>query len=753
MEVRRHYRTCTLCEAMCGLVIETEQARVTDVRGDDDDPFSRGHLCPKAMGLKDLHEDPDRLRTPLLRDGSRFVPIGWDEAFDRVADGVHRVQAKHGKDAFALYQGNPTVHNYGSMLFAPMFMAALGSRARFSATSVDQLPHMLVGLWMFGHQLLMPVPDLDRTNYFLVLGANPVVSNGSIMTAPGAKRRMEGILARGGKVVVIDPRRTETAAMASEHHFIRPGRDAWMLLALLHTVLTEELVSLGHLAPLIPDLSAIHALTRPYPPERVAPIVGISADTLRRLAREFAQAERAVCYGRMGISTQDFGALTCWLIHLLNILTGHFDRAGCAMFTSPAVDLLMLPGSQLRGHHGRYKSRLRGLPEFGGEFPLSTLAEEIEAGGRGGIFGLITSAGNPALSAPNGARLERALPKLEFMASIDFYLNETTRHAHVILPPSGPLEHDHYDVALHLLAVRNTAKYSKAIFPRAPEARHDWEILNELTYRLARGPVARVFARTQAEVLKHLGPRGILDLLLRAGPRGERARRKGMPALTLRALEDAPHGIDLGALESRLPSRLFTRHKRIALCPRPLVDDLARLEGSLCEAELTDRDPSELVLIGRRQLRSNNSWMHNSLRLVKGPARCTLQMHPDDARARKLAHGNLVEIASRTGRIEVPLEITDALMKGVVSLPHGWGHTRSGTQLSVAEKYAGASINDITDELRIDSLAGTASFSGVPVTVTRATVAKASPDLPAAELPEAELPEAVAVAPEIEQAT
>ncbi|MFT3925912.1 MAG: molybdopterin oxidoreductase family protein [Myxococcales bacterium] len=712
----RHYRTCTLCEAMCGLVIETKGSEVSAIRGDQEDPFSRGHICPKAMALKDLHDDSDRLRTPLKREGDKFVPIGWDEAFDLVAEGIKRVQRAHGKSAVALYQGNPTVHNYGSMLFAPMFMAALGTRARFSATSVDQLPHMLASLWMFGHQLLMPVPDLDRTDYFLVLGANPAVSNGSLMTAPGAKDRIEGIVARGGKVVVIDPRRSETSALASEHHFVRPGKDALLLLGLIHTVFDEQLAKPGRLEAFTQGRSEVERLVRPYAPERVAKVVGIEAGTIRRLAREFAKAERAVCYGRMGVSTQDFGGLTCWLINVLNIITGNLDRVGGAMFTSPAVDLVQLPVRQFQGHYGLYKSRVRGLPEFGGELPVAALAEEIETEGKGQIRGLVTSAGNPVLSTPNGVRLERALPKLEFMVSIDFYLNETTRHAHVILPPSGPLEHDHYDIALHLLQVRNTAKYSKAIFPRPSEARHDWEILSELTWRLVDGRLARLAARAQAEVTCKLEPKGMVDLLLRAGPHGDRfiPLKRG---LSIKQLEQQPHGVDLGGLEPRFPERLKTRGKQIQLAPEPLVQDLRRLEQALREDE---RAEPGLVLIGRRQLRSNNSWMHNSLRLVKGPVRCTLQMHPEDAQARGLNHGELVQIRSRVGSVEAPLEVTEALMPGVVSLPHGWGHTRKGTKLQVAEQHPGASINDVTDEARVDALAGTASFSGLPVQVTRA---------------------------------
>ncbi len=713
----QHYRTCTLCEAMCGIAVETEADHVTSIRGDRDDPFSKGHICPKAVGLKDVHEDPDRLRTPLVRVGKEFMAIGWDEAYDRVADNLKRVQARYGRSAVGVYQGNPTVHNYGSMIFAPMFVRSLHTRNRFSATSVDQLPHMLADFLMFGHQLLFPIPDLDRTDHLLVLGANPAVSNGSLMTAPGASDRLRAIQRRGGRVVVLDPRRTETAVLADEHHFIRPGSDALFLLAVLHTLFAEKRVQPGRLTPFLAGLPEVESLVQSYSPERVSARVGIGAPEIRRIALEFAAAKRAVCYGRVGVSTQDFGALACWLVNLLNIVTGNFDREGGAMFTRPAVDLVEPPlrAAFGRGHFAAFKSRLRQLPEFGGELPVAAMAEEIDTEGKGQIRALVTSAGNPVLSTPNGARLERALAGLDFMVSIDFYLNETTRHANIILPPTGPLEHDHYDLVFHLLAVRNTSKYSPAVFPRPEQARHDWEIFNELTWRMSKGRFSRLAARASAGVLGKLGPRGMLDLLLRAGPYGDRFV-PGSTRLSLRKLERAPHGIDLGALTPCLPGRLFTEHRKIVLAPEPLVSDLARLERSLAEPAAAP-EKGELLLIGRRQLRSNNSWMHNSQRLVKGPVRCTLQMHPSDADSLGLEHGKVVEVSSRVGSLQAPLEVTDTLMPGVVSLPHGWGHNRKGTRLRIANEHAGASINDITDDARVDVLSGNASFSGVPVSV------------------------------------
>jgi anaerobic selenocysteine-containing dehydrogenase len=710
--MKRHFRTCTLCEAMCGVVIEAEADRVETIRGDRDDPFSRGHICPKAMGLKDLHEDPDRLRRPMRRHGDKWSEVGWDEAFDEVARRLREVQAAHGRDAVAVYQGNPTVHNYGTMLFGPAFVRSLRTKNRFSATSVDQLPHMLAAYWMFGHQLLLPIPDLDRTQFLLVIGANPVVSNGSLMTAPDVAKRLQAIRARGGRVVVVDPRRTETAAIADEHHFVRPGSDALLLLAMLHVIFDDGRASLGACASFTTGLDVVRDLARRFPPERVAKAVGVDAVAIRDLARAFASAPSAVAYGRVGACTQELGTLTCWLIYVLDIVTGNLDRAGGAMFTLPAVDVI---ARSSRGHFAKYKSRVRGLPEFAGELPVATMAEEMDTPGEGQIRALFTSAGNPVLSTPNGGRLERALAKLDFMVSVDFYRNETTRFADFILPPTGALEHDHYDLAFHALAIRNTAKYSEALFAPADDARHDWQIYGELTWRMEDGAAQRLAARARATAMAQLGPHGLLDLALRAGPYGVRAwpPRRG---LRLRALRDAPHGIDLGALEPCLPERLRTRDQQIALAPPELVADAARLDARLA-ADAARVGDASLELIGRRELRSNNSWMHNSERLVKGPQRCTLRMHPDDAKTRGLVAGARARVTSRVGEIVAPVEVSDEMMPGVVSLPHGWGHGRAGARLAIAAAHAGVSINDLTDDQAIDTLSGNASFSGVRVAV------------------------------------
>jgi anaerobic selenocysteine-containing dehydrogenase len=763
-----HYRNCNLCEAICGIEItvqdplrepsnelrepsnentaqrsehsvtqlETRNSKLEtqnwlDIRGDKDDPFSRGYICPKAVALQDLHYDKDRLKYPVRRTPHGWQRIGWDEAFDEVTENLKRIHATYGRNSIATYLGNPTVHNYGALLFAPGFIRSLHTRNRFSATSVDQLAHHLAAYLMFGHQLLLPVPDLDRTRLFLILGANPAVSNGSMMTAPGVGRRLQEIRQRGGKVILIDPRFTETARLADRHLFIKPGTDVLLLLALLHVVFDEGLTAVGPLAPFTKGVETIGKLVAEFPPEKVASITGIDSSQIRLLAREFAAAESAVCYGRIGVSTQEFGGVCQWLINVLNTVSGNLDSPGGAMFTRPAFDPVTAPESLApRGSYARWHSRVRKLPEFSGELPVVTLAEEILTEGPGQIKALVTSAGNPVLSTPNGRQLDRALAGLEFMASIDHYINETTRHAHIILPPTSSLERAHYDVAFHLLAIRNTTKFSPALFQPNGETRHDWEIFFELQTRMEH---QGLFGRVKRKFIKQFfGPERILDLGLRFGPYGARLNPFSQ-GLTLRKLKKAVHGIDLGPLGSCLPRRLRTSDKRIELAPEVLVKDVARVKAKLLD---WDRDwdrgrlarkpllgsgshdsIGDLLLIGRRQLRSNNSWMHNSQRLVKGKPKCTILMHPTDAAQRHLRPGQKVSVRSRVGSLVVPIEISEEMMPGVVSIPHGWGHDRPEIQLEVARQHAGESINDVTDDLTIDALCGTAAFNGTWVAV------------------------------------
>jgi anaerobic selenocysteine-containing dehydrogenase len=704
-----HHRTCNLCEAMCGLRIELEDGRIRSIRGDPDDPFSRGFVCPKATALEDVHRDPDRQKQPLRRTGDSWTAVGWSDAFDEVAGRLRDIQRQHGRDSVAIYLGNPNVHSLGTLTHGLSFIRALRTHNRYSATSVDQLPHHFASAEMFGHMLLLPVPDIDRTQFFLALGANPLASNGSMMTAPGFPARLKALKARGGRLVVVDPRRTETAALADTHLFIRPSTDALFLAALVHTILDEKLERLDRLAAFTDGLPELRKAVARFSPERVAAATTIPAETVRALARDFAHAESAVAYGRVGVSTQAYGGLAQWLIFVLNVITGNLDRPGGALFTRPAVNPL---GLSPRGNYGRYRSRVRRLPSFGGEFPVSALAEEIETEGPRRVRALVVVAGNPVLSAPNGEQLERALPKLDFMVAIDPYLNETTRHAHVLLPPTTALEREHYDIVFHLLAVRNTAKWSSALYPPAPEAKHDWEIFQGLTSRLRRAGVRSVLATLTGRLMT---PRRLVDLGLRTGPYGWRSKHR----LSVRKLERHPHGIDLGPLAASLPEILLTEGRRIRLAPPLLVQDLDRAERELLDTSAAV--PADtLWLIGRRHLRSNNSWMHNSLRLVKGPPRCTLLMHPEDAGRRGLAEGQSARVRSRVGEVVLPVELTQDIMPGVVSIPHGWGHGRPGSRLQVANAHAGVSINALTDHAAVDALVGTAVLNGTPVEVAAA---------------------------------
>ena len=706
-----HYRTCSLCEAMCGVEIKTENDKIIAIKGDKNDPFSRGHICPKATALQDLHEDPDRLRTPIERTASGWKEISWDEALSKTANKLIDIQCRYGRDAVGTYLGNPNVHNMGSMLFGKDLLHKLRTKNKFSATSVDQLPHHLVCHLLFGHQLMIPVPDIDRTDHFLIIGGNPIASNGSIMSVPDIKNRLKAIKKRSGKIVVIDPRRSETAVVAGEHHFIKPGTDALLLLAMLNTVFEEQLCSPGKLKNHINDLYALQPIVAPYTAERVAPLTGISAESTRQLVREFCAAKTAVCYGRMGCSVQQFGTLTQYLIMAFNIITGRLDTPGGMMFTHPAADILPKSG---KGHFGKIKSRVRGLPGFGGELPVSVLAEEIMTEGEGQIKAMVLAAGNPVLSTPNGIQLDQAFNQLEFMVAIDFYRNESNRHADIILPPVGPLEREHYDIVFHTLAVRNTAKYSEALFTPPSGSMSDWQIFLELAYRLNKKPTIKETIKHKAKMA--LGPKAMLDLLLRTGPYG--GGLNVLKGLTLSSLKQNPQGIDLGPLRPRLPSGLYTRDKKIQMSLAFFAPDIKRLDAHFFGRDNLKSVNENMLLIGRRHVRSNNTWLHNSHRLVKGKSRCTMMIHPLNAEALGLHNGQVARVTSRTGTVNIAAEITDEIMPGVISIPHGWGHNKQGTGWKVAEKNAGVSVNDLTDELFLDDLSGNAALNGVPVTVS-----------------------------------
>nr|WP_221373827.1 molybdopterin oxidoreductase family protein [Actinoplanes polyasparticus] len=682
---RTAYRTCPFCEAACGLELTIADERVVTARGDRDHVFSHGFVCPKGATFGQVTDDPDRLRRPLVRRGGTHVEVDWDEAFDVVAAGLRPVLETYGPHAVAIYLGNPNVHTMAGGLYLSPLVKALGTRNVFSASTVDQMPKHVSCGYLFGSPLTIPVPDLDRTDLLLMLGANPWESNGSLATAADFPGRLKAIQERGGRFIVVDPRRTRTAAHANEHLFIRPGTDAFLLFGIVHTLFADDLLDPS---PYVDGVSAVGRLAEDFAPSVVAPVCGVPADRIRSLAHELAASPRAAVYGRIGTCTVEFGTLTSWLVDVVNALTGNLDRPGGVMFPlAPHVRRGTGTGKGFRV--GRWHSRVRGLPEVKGELPVATLADEIETAGDEQVRALVTVAGNPALSTPNSGRLDRALSGLSFMVSVDPYLNETTRHADVVLPPPDAVRKGHYDFSFLALAVRNFAAYNPPVLPPLPGSMDECDIL------------ARLTAIVSGEPSSPAEPERLLDAALRAGPYG----------LTLEQLVASPHGIDLGPLEPRLPEVLRTPSGRVELCPEPLAADVERLRGAL------DREPDGLVLIGRRHLRSNNSWMHNVPALVKGRDRCTLQLHPADAARLDLTDGDDAQVTSRVGTLTARVEVTDTVMPGVVSLPHGWGHDVPGTRQTVAAAHPGVNSNVLTDESVIDPLSGNSVLNGIPVEI------------------------------------
>lgn len=732
-----HHRICPLCEACCGLEITVQDQRVQRIRGHAADVFSAGYICPKAVALKDLHEDPDRLRTPLIRRNGRHVPASWDEAWAEIAARLGPIRQAHGRDAVGLVVGNPAAHKIGLLTTIPRLAKGLGTRNVFTAATLDQMPRHVASGLLFGHWMSVPVPDIARTDLLIVLGANPVVSNGSMWTVPDFRGKARALQARGGRLVVIDPRRTETAALADAHHFIRPGADVFLLAGMVHTLFEEDRVHLGRLQDLVEGVDAVRAAVQGFGAEAVAARCGMSADTIRTLARDLARTPRASIYARIGSCTQAYGSLASWLVDVLNTLTGHLDAPGGAMFPKAAAfaaNAAGTPGSGRGVAMGRHASRVSGAPEVMGELPIGCLMEEIETPGPGQIRALVTLATNPVLSMPNGPRLSRALDRLEFMVSLDIYLNETTRHADVILPAASPLEDMHYDLPFPQLSWRNHARYSAPVFPRAPGQPAEWETVLRLAAIAAGGDPRRSAAEIDDEQFAQeaqmrfgdhapavlaataglRGPDRLLDVALRSGPYGDQFGRRP-DGLNLERVQaaSAAGGIDLGPLEPRLPELLRTPGGTVALAPPQLLADLERARRDLARA------PDPLVVIGRRDVRSNNSWMHNLPVLAKGPMRCTALLHPEDGRRLGLADGAMARIRRTTGdpghSILVQVELCNDMMQGVVSVPHGWGHDLPGARLTLAGERPGANLNALLDENERDPLSGNAVLSGVPV--------------------------------------
>ncbi len=738
---RTHFRTCPLCEATCGVAIEVAGDRVVKVRGDAKDVFSRGFLCPKGSTLGELHDDPDRLRTPLVRRNGELGPATWDEAFDAIEAGLGPVLEAHGRESLALLLGNPTTHHLAPAFYIGPLVRASGTRNLYSASTVDQMPQHVVSGLLWGDPLAFPIPDIDRTDFLLMLGANPIASNGSLLTAPDLPGRLREMPARGARLVVVDPRRTETAERADEHLFIRPGTDVFWLAALVQTLFEEDGVAIGRLEEHVEGVDVIRGLVASFTPERVAPICGIDAATTRRQARALAGAAAAAVYGRVGNHTVEFGTATAWMAALLNILTGNFDRPGGVMTSSPVASRIADGEPGGRGYRvGRWRSRIHGHPEINGEFPAAGLADEMETPGKGQIRAVLSVATNPVRSYPNSTRLDRAFAGLDFFVAFDIYVNETTRHADVILPAPSGLEEPAYELTFMANAIRSFAKFAPPVFPsegpseadifarligllrgegsRCDPARVHEELLEAAIARLVDDPPEGLADVGREEIRAPLEGRSpvekLLDLRLRSGWHGDLfGGRAG--GISLGKLAEHPHGIDLGPMVERFPARLRTESGRFELAPAHLVEDWARVRARLEQPA----DPCEagLLLIGRRHVRSNNSWMHNVERLVSGRSRCTLLMHPGDASARGLDDGARCEIRSRVGRLEVVVETSDAMMPGVVSLPHGWGHDVDGVRMRVAQAHPGVASNVLSDDGVIDPASGNAVLNGIPVEV------------------------------------
>ncbi|MFL9655606.1 molybdopterin oxidoreductase family protein [Streptomyces sp. PB17] len=744
---RTALRICPLCEATCGLALTIDGTTVTAARGDRDDVFSRGFICPKGASFGAVDSDPDRLRTPLVRKDGALREATWEEAFDAVAAGVRPVVERYGPHAVGVVLGNPNVHTMAGALYPNVLLGALGSRSLFTASTVDQMPkHVSSGL-LFGDANAIPVPDLDRTDHLLLIGANPLESNGSLCTAPDFPGRLKALRARGGTLTVVDPRRTRTAKLADRHVAIRPGTDALLLAAMVHVLYEEDLADLGALAPHVEGVGEVRDAVRDFTPESVAAACDVAPEVTRALARELAAARTAAVYGRIGSCTVPHGTLASWLVDVLNILTGNLDRPGGALFPQAATDRTPRPAGPGRGFAlGRWHSRVSGHPEAKGELPLSALAEEIDTATDAGepVRALLTVAANPVLSAPDGDRLDKALDSLDFMVSVDPYLNETSRHAHVVLPPPPPAQSPHHDFAFNTLAVRNQVRYTRPAVPLEPGRMAETEILARLTLavtgahgtdpaavdetvieqtlaKAVREPHSPVHGREPDALTALLtgenGPERRLDLMLRLGPYGDGfgARPDG---LTLERLLAHPHGIDLGPLRPRLPQPLKTRSGKVELLPGPIAADLPRLVRARAER------PAGLVLVGRRHLRSNNSWLHNVPALTGGSNRCTLQLHPEDAERLGVGGGQPVRVKGAGGEVTAPAEVTDAVRAGVVSLPHGWGHDRPGTRQTHAAADPGVNVNQLLDGSMLDPLSGNAVLNGVPVTLTPLTGAK-----------------------------
>ncbi|WP_280317197.1 molybdopterin oxidoreductase family protein [Nocardia wallacei] len=714
MSTRIVARQCTLCEAHCGILVTVEGDRVARIEGNPEDVLSQGYICPKATAMGGLHHDPDRLRTPVRRVGDGFEPIGWDEAFREIGRRLRAIRREHGPSAIAMYLGNPAAHS-SSVLYGALLRMALLTRNFYTASSIDQFPQEFAAWRMFGSNVLMPIADIDRTDRLVILGANPAVSNGSVTTMPNAKQRIKDVRGRGGKVVVIDPRRTETARLADEHMAVVPGGDVHLLLAVLHVLATENLCDEAAIRRQCAGWDELRALVADFTPELAAPHAGVDAETIRRFAREHAAARSAVLYARIGVCQQVTGTLTHWLVNTINAVTGNLDRAGGQMFSTPPVDAPRV-GKYLPMAHGAWTDRSGRYKSFRSELPVAALADEILTEGEGQVRAMITYAGNPVLSTPQAGRLDAALESLDFYVAVDMYITETTRHADIILPPVSPLEREDVNLLFPVFSVRNNLRYDARVFEPPADGLEDWQILARMITEVVPLPARRLTSRALNGVFERLSPLRLGALGIAAGPYG--VLRRGRKGLRVKDVREAPGGVDLGPLRPRLPKLIGTRDRRVRIAPPDFVTAARAIVDDVRQAPPAGPEGYDLRLIGRRHLRSNNSWLHNVPAMVKGRDRCTVLVHPADADPRGLAAGDPVTVSSTTGSIVVTVEISDDIRPGTVAIPHGWGHSEPGVGWQLAASLPGANVNLLHDPALVDPLSGTSAVNNTWVSVT-----------------------------------
>lgn len=722
-----HRRTCPLCEGMCGITVTREGNRVTAIRPDKDNVWSRGHMCPKGTTLGELHDDPDRIRVPMIREGERWREASWDEAFAQIETLVAETRARRGEARIASYTGNMSGKGYD----AGRYMMLLHGLARFaqsySSSTVDQQPKNVSAFLMYGNMWKIPIPDVDQTDLLVVIGGNPAESKGSLFSHRDVMGAIRSLRARGGKVIVIDPVQTRTAEAADAWIPIRPGADAALLLGVLHVLFAEDRVTLGALDGLVEGMDVLRDVASRFAPERVAAFCGIEASAIRELAHAISDAPRAAIYGRIGTCTQSFGTLASWLVDALAIATGNMDRVGGLMWsTQVAPHLDLMPPYPATGSVMGPASRVRGVASVLGQYPSSCLAEEIDTEGPGQIHGLVSLGANPVLSAPGSERLDAALAGLDVMVSLDIYVNETTRHAHVILPSPSLLSQAHWDMWAWPWALTSGGHYSPPLFEDTDRPQ-EWEVMIRLGAILGghRDPdlaalddnyfggmcdAVGIDRAVAFEALPDHGSERILDLCIRTGPFGDRfgANPDG---LTLAHFKAEPGGMLFGPARPQGRAAISTPSGKIEIAHTHFLQDLVRLEDALTHAV------PELVLVSRRQLRSLNSWMHNIGSLVSGKPRCTLQIHENDAARLGIRPGQDVRITSQAGSIVAPAEITRKIRPGVVSLPHGWGHEPQDIRLDVAKRHQGSNFNALAPANMIDPASGNAVVNGIPVDV------------------------------------